>query len=160
MKKFQNVIFIITCIMLVVQGCKSNTNDHETVRQEVLDRHDELMSVAGTAINIKMRLDTLDLKKIKHSYPQTDTTAERKKIALISSGLMDADGRMSDWMHEFKSDYEKTPEMDASSYYNNEKTKIVALDSIYKKHMGEAADYLKRFDIEPVSGTGHEAMKM
>ncbi|EHQ31081.1 hypothetical protein [Mucilaginibacter paludis] len=148
MKKLIKLFFCFTGLAL--SACQ-NDPDYKAVRQQVLDQHDKIMMDGEKAMTFKMKLDTLAmsaLAKFKQQQPSLDTTAELQQLKTLSKKLNDADERMNDWMHNFKTDVDGKTNAEAVSYFNGEQVKIRQLDSIYKMVLKESADYLKRFNVK------------
>ena len=74
-------------IALVMQSCNQEP-DFKTVRQEVLDQHDQLMIDGEKVMTFQMKLDTLSksgLKAIKRKQPALDTAAEQQQIKALQN---------------------------------------------------------------------------
>ena len=146
MKKYLTIIISLV-VSVITQSCESNP-DFKIIRQQVLDGHDQLMSVSEQAMNMKIMLDTLDLVQLKQAHPELDTVAERAALLQLSESLGNADDRMSDWMHNFNTDFKGSPDQAAAAYFIDQKKKVAQLDSLYKSRIGAANDYLKKFNIK------------
>ncbi len=143
---------------LTLASCQSEP-DYKVVRQEVLDQHDKIMMDGEKAMNYKMKLDTLamsGLAKIKQHQPSIDTAAEHQQIIDLTKKLNQADEKMNDWMHNFKTDVDRKSNTEAVAYFNAEKTKVQQLDSTYKSVLKEAEAYLKKLNVK--SDTSMKAM--
>ncbi|RKR84159.1 hypothetical protein BDD43_4386 [Mucilaginibacter gracilis] len=149
MKKIKTTLLTITTI-LCMAACQ-NEGDYKVIRKQVLDRHDQIMMDGEKAMNDKMMLDTLALSglaKLKAQQPSLDTAAEHQEIKRLTKKLDDADERMNDWMHNFKTDVDGKSNQQAVDYFNGQKTKIAQLDSLYKALLKEAAVYLQKFNLK------------
>lgn len=158
MKKYLIILIYSLYTLAILQSC-TNKPDYQSVRQQVLDQHDQLMMVSEKAMNTKIMLDTLNLGLLKDLHPELDTVTERKQILSLSKSLGDADDLMSDWMHLFKTDFKESKGEDALTYFTDEKVKVEKLDSLYKKHIEAANLYLKRFNLKSPANEKH-SMKM
>ena len=156
--KILSKLLFFTLILFAMQACQHKP-EYIAVRQQVLDQHDQLMNVGGTAMSLKMSLDSLDLKILKQSHPDLDTVAERGQIASISGSLNDADEKMSDWMHAFHADFKGKSDHETLEYFNGQKAKVATLDNIYKQRVAKARVYLKQFGLTMAEATGNH-MKM
>jgi hypothetical protein len=53
---------------------------------------------------------------------------------------------MNNWMHQFEPDVTGKSNEDAIVYFQSEKRKIAAIDSVYKQEIQTSGEYLKKFD--------------
>lgn len=131
-------------------GCSQpkKTNDYKVVRDEVMEFHDEVMKDQGVIVKNQMKLDTLlrDLKGLKTKYPNIDTLQEAIALKSLIGNLVKADDDMNDWMHQFEPDVTGKSNEDAIKYFQAEKSKIAAIDSVYKREIKTSGDYLKKFN--------------
>ncbi|RZK81366.1 MAG: hypothetical protein EOO92_04780 [Pedobacter sp.] len=130
-------------------GCgqaKKETADYKAVRDEVMQFHDVVMGDHGVIVQNEMKLDTLlkTLKLRKQKSPELDTVKERRDIEAMIASLVKADEAMNDWMHKFEPDVEGKSNEEAVRYFKSEKTKIAAIDSIYKQEIKQSNGYLKK----------------
>ncbi|WP_113663885.1 hypothetical protein [Pedobacter nanyangensis] len=129
-------------------ACKSSP-DYKKVRQEVMDKHDELMVDSELAIHNKMKLDTLakiKLKEFKALDGSLDTAAEKKQIDDLGKLLDKADERMMDWMQEFQADVGNKSNDEAIAYFKAEMVKLKNMDQAFKLALSRSDAYLKKFD--------------
>lgn len=148
-KYFKYFAFPIFAGLLLI-ACQSEP-DYKTVRQQVLDQHDQIMMDGEKAMSYKMKLDTLamaGLAKLKQQQSSLDTAAEHQQIKALTKKLADADEHMNDWMHNFKTDIDGKSNAEAVKYFNKEKIKIKELDSICKVVIKQSNDYLKKFNVK------------
>jgi hypothetical protein len=162
----KNHIAIVCYVLLtglLLQSCQ-NQPDYKAVRQQVIDKHDKIMADGERATNNKMKLDTLalsGLKQLKKANSTLDTLAEKQTITSLINKLDDADDKMNDWMHAFKTDVEGKTNKEAVAYFNAEKLKVEQLDSVYKVVLKQTDDYLKKLNIKPDTAmSSHDHMKM
>lgn len=136
--------------MGVVVGCSQpkKTNDYKAVRDEVMQFHDEVMKDQGVIVKNQMKLDTLlkDLPSLKLKYPNIDTLQEAIALKSLIGNLVKADDDMNNWMHQFEPDVTGKSNEDAIVYFQAEKKKIAAIDSVYKQEIKTSGDYLKKFN--------------
>lgn len=134
-------------VTIVATACKQNV-DYKTVRDEVMKFHDVVMADHGVIVNNQMKLDTLvrDLKGLKTRFPEIDTLKEKETIKALINELTKAENSMNDWMHQFEPDVTGKSNEAAVQYFRDEKTKIVAVDSLYKQEIKLSNAYLAKFE--------------
>src|SRR5690242_8749642 len=102
--------YLFFILVLIVWGCGQKSHDHEhehdhehpeevgpnqTLYDEVMKVHDEVMPKMGDLYNLKKELE----KKIGDS--PTMAEEKKKEIEVIIAKLDSADQGMRDWMHHF-----------------------------------------------------------
>ncbi|WP_207420463.1 hypothetical protein [Desertivirga brevis] len=139
-------VFLISAFATAVVSCKQGP-DYKTIRDEVVSIHDSVMINTEKAYLNKRKLDTLvtRLDSIKKGRPALDTITEKQTMNKLRSQLEDADDQMSDWMHKFNADVSGKNEDEAVAYFNKEKAKIKAIDSVYVNLLKESDQYLLQF---------------
>lgn len=102
---------------------------------DVMKVHEKVMEVDGQVINNRMKLDTIIGKEKK---PVTDSAV------ILNKKLSAAEDAMEDWMHKF--DYEQKGKSDDEviTYMNEQKKKIMAIDSLLNNAVAESNVYLKK----------------
>ncbi|TDQ11302.1 hypothetical protein [Pedobacter metabolipauper] len=145
MKKLIGLVFILAAAI----GCtqKQGQKDYKSVRDEVMQFHDSVMADHNKVVSNQMKLDTLlkDLKGLKTTHPEVDTLQEKVAITALISDLGRAEDRMNDWMHKFEPDVTGKSNEVAVQYFENEKAKVAAVDSLYKKEIKSSDAYLNKF---------------
>ncbi|TCC97087.1 hypothetical protein [Pedobacter hiemivivus] len=142
MKKSIGALFIaIGAIACTQKG------DYKVVRDDVMKFHDVVMADHGKIVNNQMALDTLmkDIKGLKTKFPELDTLKEKTEINALLSKLTQAEDSMNDWMHKFEPDVTGKSNEAAIKYFESEKAKIAAIDSLYKSEIKLSDDYLSKF---------------
>nr|WP_121272324.1 hypothetical protein [Pedobacter schmidteae] len=136
----------ILLVAIVATACKQNV-DYKAVRDEVMKFHDVVMADHGVIVNNQMKLDTLvkDLKGLKTQFPEIDTLKEKETIKALINELTKAENSMNDWMHQFEPDVTGKSNEAAVKYFNDEKAKIAAVDSLYKREIKLSNAYLTKF---------------
>lgn len=121
--------------------------DYKVVRDEVMKFHDVVMADHGVIVSNQMKLDTLvkDLRGLKLKFPEVDTLKEKETIVALIQDLTKAEDSMNDWMHKFEPDVTGKSNEVAVQYFKDEKAKIAAVDSLYKKEIGLSNAYLEKF---------------
>lgn len=154
MKAFKSYYYTTLCALsfiFIIPACKQEP-DFKVVRQKVLDQHDQLMIETEKVMTLQMKLDTLSksgLKTLKITQPTLDTLAEQQQIKILLAELGKADDSMNNWMHAFNPDAEGKSNHDAVLYFKEEKLKVNQIDSLYKKVLSDADQYLGRFNLMP-----------
>ena len=138
------LFFIMT---LLLWGCEQKSHDHEhnhdhehpeetgpnqTLYNEVMKVHDEVMPKMGDLYNLKKELE----KKIA----DTPTMSEEKKkeIESIIAKLDSADQGMRDWMHHFNPIPDSVGEEKAREYLEDEMEKVKKVKADILEAMEEA----------------------
>jgi hypothetical protein len=149
------MILLPACVLL---SCNQEA-DYKTVREEVVKQHDKLMADDETLMQHKMQLDTLvqSLAEIKAQQPDLDTAKVRNEIAAINTKFTAAEDAMSNWMQQFKTDVDGKSNAEAVAYFEAEKKKVTALDSVYRDLLKQSGAYLERFNIKhDTAGHSHQ----
>ncbi len=146
MKYILGIVFIA----IVAVACSPTQNketNYKAVRDEVMKFHDVVMADHGMVVNNQMKLDTLvrDLKGLKTRFPEIDTLKEKDAINDLIKDLTIAEDSMNDWMHNFEPDVTGKSNEVAVQYFKDEKAKIAAVDSLYKREIASSNAYLERF---------------
>jgi len=146
MKNILGILFMAIVVVACNQQQKQET-DYKVVRDEVMKFHDVVMADHGVIVNNQMKLDTLlkDLKGLKSKFPDVDTLKEKDAITALVKDLTKAEDSMNDWMHKFEPDVTGKSNEVAVQYFKEEKAKIAAVDSLYKKEIGLSNAYLEKF---------------
>jgi GTPase involved in cell partitioning and DNA repair len=133
----------------VCLGCNQtkNTKDYKVVRDEVMQFHDQVMEDQGVIVKNHMKLDTLlrELKDLKSKFPEIDTLQEAIAIKSLITKLTKADDDMNDWMHQFEPDITGKSNVQAIAYFEAEKRKVAAIDSVYKQEIKMSGAYINKF---------------
>lgn len=121
--------------------------DYKAVRDEVMQFHDLVMADHGVIVKNQMKLDSLlkDLKGLKAKFPEIDTVKEKESMTAMTRDLSKAEDHMNDWMHRFEPDITGKSNEVAVQYFKDEKAKISAIDSLYKKEISLSNVYLDKF---------------
>lgn len=142
-------------LFAVVAGCFISCNqgsaqkkDYKAVRDEVMEFHDVVMADHGRVVKNQMILDTMikSMKELELKFPDVDTIKEKDTISGLITSLSAAEESMNDWMHTFEPDVTGKSNEEAISYFQTEKRKITALDSVYKAQIKTSDNYLKKFN--------------
>jgi GTPase involved in cell partitioning and DNA repair len=143
----KNILFLF--LIGVVLGCAQpqKTDNYKVVRDEVMQFHDSVMEDQGVIVKNQMKVDTLlrDLKGLKTKFPDIDTVQEAAALKSLRERLVKADDSMNNWMHQFEPDVTGKSNVEAVAYFQAEKKKIAAIDSVYKQEIKSSDTYLKKF---------------
>lgn len=122
--------------------------DYKVVRDEVMQFHDLVMADHRVIVKNQMKLDSLlkDLKGLKVKFPEIDTVKEKERVTALIRDLSKAEDQMNDWMHRFEPDITGKSNEVAVQYFKDEKAKIAAIDSLYKKEISLSNVYLDKFE--------------
>ncbi len=103
----------------------------ETMRNEVMAIHDEVMSEMGTLMNLK--------KQLKAKISQTDSTEEKKADSLqqLVAQLEEADEAMMEWIRTYKEPSAEMSREEALEYLEMKKKEILEVKE--KIHRSETA---------------------
>ena len=133
---------------IVAIACnQKQEKDYKAVRDEVMQFHDLVMADHGIIVKHQMKLDSLmkNLKGLKAKFPEIDTVKEKEKMTELTTDLSKAEDDMNDWMHRFEPDITGKSNEVAIQYFKDEKAKIAAIDSLYKKEISLSNIYLDKF---------------
>lgn len=121
--------------------------DYKKERDEVMKFHDLVMGDHSTIVNYQMKLDTLqrNMEDLKTRFPEIDTLKEKENIKALLQELTVAEDSMNDWMHKFEPDITGKSNEEAIQYFQAEKAKIAAVDSLYKKEIKSSEAYFSKF---------------
>jgi len=127
------LILLVTGSLLF--GCSNRKEEKKAIMTEVMKVHEKVMEVDGQVINNRMKLDTI-IEKEKRAA--TDSAV------ILNKKLSAAEDAMEDWMHKF--DYEQKGKSDDEviTYMNDQKKKIMAVDSLLNNAVAESNIYLKK----------------
>lgn len=118
-----------------------------SVKDETMKLHDQVMEDHGKIIANQMKIDTLlrDFVDLKSKFPSIDTANEKKELTKIKANLEVAEERMNDWMHQFDGNFMDASEEKVMNYYKSERIKIAEIDQLYKKEIKQSDSYLLKF---------------
>ncbi|MBB2150493.1 hypothetical protein GM920_16465 [Pedobacter sp. LMG 31462] len=133
-------------LAITAMAC-TQTVDYKKERDEVMKFHDLVMGDHSMIVNYQMKLDTLQqhMAALKTKFPEIDTLKEKENIKGLLKDLSTAEDSMNDWMHKFEPDITGKSNEEAVRYFQKEKAKIVAVDSLYKKEIKSSEAYFNKF---------------
>ena len=162
-KKGAAIALLTVCSFIFISACK-NKADYTDTQKQVLAIHDKVMTDGGKAEGNEMQFSGMlksGLKKIKLSQPALDTAAARVQIVSLNKKLSDADDQMESWMHAYNNDFKGKTDQATLDYFNDQKTKVAKLDSLYQSALKLSDDYLKQLNIKPAAAMAPDSkMKM
>ncbi|RYE35805.1 MAG: hypothetical protein EOP42_05680 [Sphingobacteriaceae bacterium] len=137
----------VLMLFLVFAGCKNPEKEEKALENQVMDLHEKVMTDGETAMQNKMKLDTLMLKKdsIKTVYLNLDTSAENKNMRRLSSEIIQADDAMSDWMHNYNPDFTGKSHQQIMDYLEQQKKQVTQINAQYKTVIQASNQYLLKF---------------
>ncbi|MBC8984299.1 hypothetical protein H9X96_00760 [Pedobacter sp. N36a] len=139
---------LVGALLLAITAVACTTPvDYKKERDEVMKFHDLVMGDHSTIVNYQMKLDTLqrNMADLKTKFPEIDTLKEKENISMLLKELTVAEDSMNDWMHKFEPDITGKSTEEAIQYFQSEKAKIVAVDSLYKKEIKSSEAYFSKF---------------
>lgn len=140
-------LLFVFVLMAVFAGCKDVKKEEKTLENQVMDLHEKVMADGETAMQSKMKFDTLILKKdsIKTIYPTLDTSAENKTMRNLSRQIVKADDNMSDWMHNYNPDFTGKTHQQILDYLEQQKKEVAEINAQYKTVIQASNQYLLKF---------------
>ncbi len=138
---------ILFALLLVFTACKDSKKEEKALESQVMDLHEKVMGAGETAMQNKMKLDTLVLKKdsLKKAYPTLDTATENKTIRNLSSQILKVDDSMSDWMHQYNPDFSGKPHAEIMQYLNQQKKIVTQIKAQYNSVIQSSNQYLLKY---------------
>ncbi|WP_419802012.1 hypothetical protein [Mucilaginibacter sp.] len=137
----------VLLLMLVFAACKDSRKEEKTLESQVMDLHEKVMADGETAMQNKMKMDTLLLKKdsIKTAFPSLDTAAENKNMRRLSSKIMQTDDAMSDWMNKYNPDFSGKSHQQIMDYLGQQKKQVSQINKQYDSVNQASGQYLLKF---------------
>lgn len=138
---------IFAALLLTFTACKDDKKEEKALESEVMAMHEKVMADGETAMQNKMKLDTLLLKKdsIKTVFPGLDTAAENKTIRGFSSNILKADDAMTDWMHNFDPEFKGKSHREIIDYLDQQKNIVGQINKQYNSVIQASTQYLLKF---------------
>lgn len=139
--------WIFAALLLVFAACKDNKKDEKVLESQVMNTHEKIMGNGEIAMQNKMKLDTLLLKKdsIKRAFPALDTSAENKTMRALSSQILKADDAMSDWMHNYNPDFSGKSHEEIMNYLAQQKKIVGQINNQYNSVIQASNQYLLKY---------------
>lgn len=133
--------------MLILSACKDNKKEEKALENQVMDLHEKVMAAGETAIQNKMKMDTLMLKRdsVKTAYPRLDTSVENKAMRNLSTEIVKADDKMSDWMHNYNPDFSGKPHQEIMDYLAQQKKIVSQINTEYNSVIQLSNQYLLKY---------------
>lgn len=138
---------IIAAFLLIFAACKDTKSDEKKLEAEVMDMHEKVMADGETAMQNKMQLDTLILKKdsVKKAFPALDTSVENKTMRTLSSRILKTDDAMSDWMHNYNPDFRGKSHQEIINYLAQQKKQVSQINAQYNAVIQSSNHYLLKY---------------
>ncbi|MGI4750403.1 MAG: hypothetical protein ACRYFB_07205 [Janthinobacterium lividum] len=138
---------LIVVLILIFAACKDPKKEEKTLEKQVMDLHEKVMADGETAMQNKMKMDTLILKKdsIKTVYPSLDTSGENRNMRHLSKQILKADDAMSDWMHNYNPDFSGKSHQHILDYLDQQKKKVSLINRQYDSVIYASNQYLLKF---------------
>ncbi len=140
----------VIILLMILAACKDNKKEEKTLESQVMDLHEKVMAAGETAIQNKMKMDTLILKKdsVKTAYPSLDTSAENKTMRNLSTEILKADDKMSDWMHNYNPDFGGKPHEEIMQYLEQQKKQVAQINAQYNAVVQSSNQYLLKYKMK------------
>ena len=116
-------------------GCSNRKEEKKAIMSDVMKVHEKVMEVDGQVINNRMKLDTIIEKEKKVA---TDSAV------ILNKKLSAAEDAMEDWMHKFDYEQKGKSDDDVITYMNDQKKRIMNIDSLLNNAVTESNAYLKK----------------
>jgi len=127
---------LILVASFIFTACSDNKKQEKELLSNILKVHDKLMGKDEALMKNKMALDSL-LK-----LPAKDT-AEKTNMKAIELKLTAAEEAMEIWMQKFDPDViNKESHDEVIKYYDDQKKKIMSVDSLMNTAVDESTKYL------------------
>lgn len=138
---------MLAALLLVFTACKDTKKDEKKLESEVMEMHEKVMADGETAMQNKMKLDTLILKKdsIKKAFPALDTAAENKTMRELSSRILKTDDAMSDWMNKYNPDFRGKSNEQIIDYLTQQKKIVGQINTQYNSVIQASNQYLLKY---------------
>lgn len=151
-EKMKNKLLNIA-LLLFLAACnsaeqkKDPKQKEKLLEDEVMTMHEKVMADGETAMQNKMKLDTLLLKKdsIKRAFPTLDTSVENKTMRSLSTQIVKADDAMSDWMHNYNPDFKGKSHEEITKYLEQQKKLVNQINAEYNSVIKASNQYLLKF---------------
>lgn len=130
--------FLLTAVAMI--ACQSGADDANALKSEVIKVHDRIMPRNAELLQAKADLTGLiaALDSLKQHNPEADTARIRREADSLIAALDAADLAMSEWMHEFRTDYSEMEHEQVMDYLNGEKARIAEVEQAYEESIGGA----------------------
>jgi len=138
---------LFAALLLVFTACKDTKKEEKELEGQVMDMHEKVMGDGETAMQNKMKMDTLILKKdsIKEAFPALDTSAENKTMRNFNSQIVKTDDEMSDWMHKYNPDFKGKSHDEVMQYLGQQKKQVAQINAKYKNIIKATNKYLLKY---------------
>lgn len=139
--------WIIAAFVLAFTACTDTKKEEKKLEAEVMAIHEKVMGDGETAMQNKMIMDTLILKKdsVKKAFPAIDTSVENKTMRNLSSQILKADDAMSDWMHKYNPDFSGKSHEEIMDYLAQQKKTVGQINTRYNSVIQSSNQYLLKF---------------
>lgn len=138
---------LIASMLLVLTACSDPKKEEKTLESQVMDMHEKVMADGEKAMQNKMQLDTLMMKKdsLKKADPSLDTAIVMQNGRDLSRQITKADDNMSDWMHNYNPDFSGKPHQEVMHYLEGQKNKVGQINAQYNSVIKASNEYLSKF---------------
>jgi len=138
--------FLFLC--LIFFACSTKEDPNESLKQEVIAIHDEVMPMMGGFVRDGMTIDSIlnNFENIATESPAIDTTEQKEKLRALRQNIENANESMNDWMHQFNLDFDTMTQEEVKLYLENERAKIVEINNQFKKVEAQREEILSNYN--------------
>jgi len=129
-------LFIPLLACVVLFGCNDDKKQEQTLLNDVVAKHDKLMSDDGAIMKNKMQLKSIAAKDT--------STAVKDSVATYTKLLSDADDSMMKWMDKFNPDFTGKTHEQIMDYLNTQKTEVIKLDTTIVVAVAASNNYISK----------------
>lgn len=135
-------------LCLILFSCSPKEDPNESLKQEVIAIHDEVMPMMGGFVRDGIAIDSIlnNFESIKIENPAIDTTEEKARLTELKSDIESANESMNDWMHQLNLDFDTMTQDEVTLYLEDERAKIVEINNQFKKVEAERQEILSNYN--------------
>jgi 5-bromo-4-chloroindolyl phosphate hydrolysis protein len=139
-----NKIAFVAIASLAIAACGTQENGATTVKalqDSTIKIHDEIMPQIAHFDRDAVKIDSIltNLKNIKTTKTDLDTSSTRKELSILKANLESATDHMMDWMKGYN------PDSTDVKYFEAELQKVGDMKKIFDSVSKESQDKLKNF---------------
>ena len=125
-------------------ACNTKENPNESLKQEVIAIHDEVMPMMGGFVRDGIAIDSIlnNFENIQSENPTIDTAEQKEKLQELKANMENANESMNDWMHQLNLDFDKMTQEEVKQYLEEERAKITEINNQFKKAEAESKETL------------------
>ncbi|MBW4891858.1 hypothetical protein KXQ82_19180 [Mucilaginibacter sp. HMF5004] len=128
-------ITTIAVLALLFAACSDTKKEEKTLKESVLNFHEQVMADDEKAMINKMKLDTL-IMQAKAAKADTATLKQ------LSTALVTADDAMGNWMSKLDVEYANADHNQVMKYWQDQQKQVKNIDSMLVTATSAASAYL------------------